>query len=342
MASVPTTQKALEVVQFGDPLKGTLKLNKEAPVPKPGDGQVLVEMKYACLNPADVFTVQGIYPGVKNVTEKKPGFVAGLEGSGKVVATGSGCSLKAGTRVVPLLGERAGSWQQYLVVSEKQCIPVPDDVDDATAAQLFVNPLTVVGMLDEIQQKAPVKDNPWIVQTAANSTLGRMFIQLARKRGLKTINVIRTSATKQELVQLGADEVVVVSEESELSKKILQLTGGKGAAAVVDAVGGEIGTACCSSLAKGGLFQGYGLQSGQPIQVSNSDLIFKDIVIRGFWLAIWFPKQPSSVVQEVFDMLRKKELVPHIQKIFALEDYLEAFKAQFSPDRRGKILFKLT
>jgi NADPH:quinone reductase-like Zn-dependent oxidoreductase len=342
MASIPTTQKALEVVQFGDPLKGALKLNKEAPVPKPGEGQVLVQMKYACLNPADVFTVQGIYPGVKNVVEKKPGFVAGLEGAGQVVATGSGCSLKVGARVVPLLGEKAGSWQQYVVVAEKQCVPVPDDVDDATAAQLFVNPLTVVGMLDEIQRNAPIKDNPWVAQTAANSTLGRMFIQLAKKRGLKTINVIRTSATKQDLVKLGADEVVVVAEESDVAKKILQITGGKGAAAVVDAVGGEIGTACCSALAKGGLFQGYGLQSGLPIQVSNSDLIFKDIVIRGFWLALWFPKQSPSVVQEVFDMFRKKELVPHIQKICPLEDYLEAFKAQFSPDRTGKVLFQLT
>ncbi|MCC9561648.1 hypothetical protein JHR13_08470, partial [Campylobacter jejuni] len=83
--------------------------------------------------------------------------------------------------------------------------------DDATAAQLFVNPLTVVGMLDEIQRNAPIKDNPWVAQTAANSTLGRMFIQLAKKRGLKTINVIRTSATKQDLVKLGADEVVVVA-----------------------------------------------------------------------------------------------------------------------------------
>eukprot|EP00871_Galdieria_phlegrea_P004548 jgi/Galph1/5094/GphlegSOOS_G3690.1 len=342
MTSVPSTQKALEVVEFGDPLKGALRLSPGASVPKPGQGEVLVQLKYACLNPADVFTVQGVYPGVRNVVERKVPFVAGLEGCGRVVQTGPGCSLKEGARVVPLLGEKAGAWQQFVVIDEKRCVPIPDDVEDAAAAQLFVNPLTVVGMLKEIQEKAPIKENPWVAQTAANSTLGRMFIQLAKKRGLKTINVVRTSATKKELQDLGADEVIVVSEEQDIVKKINHITNGKGVAAVVDAVGGEIGTACCSALAKGGMFQGYGLQSGKPIQVSNSDLTFKDITVRGFWLAIWFVTQPPSVLQEVFEMFRKKELVPQIQKVFQLDDYMEAFKAQFSNDRRGKILFQLT
>eukprot|EP00166_Cyanidium_caldarium_P002245 ctg_225.g86 len=236
MSSIPSKQKALEIASFGDPLKGCLRLNTDAPVPQPGKDQVLVKMRYSCLNPADVFTVMGVYPGVPAVVENKPGFVGGMEGMGVVVAQGEGASLKVGTRVVPLL-PNAGAWQQYVVVDAARCVPVPDGVEDKAAAQLVVNPLTVIGMLDEVERHTAVKDNPWIVQTAANSTLGRMLIQAAKGRGLRTINVVRSAATRDELKKLGADEVIVRAEEKDVPKRVHHITGGKGAIAALDAVG---------------------------------------------------------------------------------------------------------
>ena len=340
MTNIPSKQTALEIASFGDPLKGCLRLNTDAPVPQPGKGQVLVKMKYSCLNPADVFTVMGVYPGVPAVAENKPGFVGGMEGMGVVAAQGEGASPKVGTRVVPLL-PNAGAWQQYVVVDAARCVPVPDGVEDKAAAQLFVNPLTVIGMLDEVERHTAVKDNPWIVQTAANSTLGRMLIQAAKGRGLRTINVVRSAATRDELKKLGADEVIVLAEEKDVPKRVHHITGGKGAIAALDAVGGEVGTAVVASLAPKGLFLGYGLQSGQPTQVNNSDLIFKEITVRGFWVAKWIAHQQASVFQDVFKMMEQKHMHPQVEKEYTLDQYEEAFRAQFKPDRRGKILFHL-
>ncbi|KAF6005447.1 hypothetical protein F1559_005030 [Cyanidiococcus yangmingshanensis] len=339
--TIPATQKALEIVSFGDPLKGALRLNPSASVPKPGPGQVLLQMRYACLNPADVFVVQGLYPGVAAVRERRTGFVGGREGVGQVVAQGPATSLPVGTRVVPELSDRTGCWQQYLVVDENVCIKVPEGVDDKAAAQLIVNPVTVVGMLERIEAEAPVHGNPWIAQTAANSTLGRMFIQLAKKRGFCTVNIIRSKASAAELKQLGADEVVVFSEESNFAQRIEAITNGRGLAAVVDAVGGDIGSAALAALAPGGLFLGYGLQSGEPTRVMNSDLIFKGIVVRGFCSAAWLKKQKETIFEDVFEMIRKGEMQPQVQQEFPLDQYEEAFRAQFAPDRKGKILLKL-
>ncbi|GJQ12637.1 hypothetical protein GpartN1_g4428.t1 [Galdieria partita] len=340
--AVPCQQTRLELVRFGKPQEqGVLFLNHEAPVPVPCGSQVLVKMLYAPLHPADMLTVVGFYPGVRYVVEKQPGFVPGLEGCGVVVAQGELATIPLGMRVVPLLGEEAGSWQQYVCVEGKQCICVPDDISDTVAAQLFVNPLTVVGLLKEMERLVDLYENPWILQTAANSTLGRMMIALAKHRSVKTINVIRSSATLEELKQLGADVIIVEEQDSQWDRTVFQVTEGKGVAAVLEAVGSELGSMACSCLQSGGLYLAYGAQSGKPIRVSNSDLIFKDIVCKGFWLSRWFPKQPPHVVEDLFDLFRKGVFEPCIQTVLPLDRYLEAFRLQREKNRRGKILFSL-
>lgn len=348
--AIPAQQTRLQLVRFGKPQEqGVVQLERDAPVPVPTGSQVLVKMLYAPLHPADMLTIVGFYPGVRYVVEQKPGFVPGLEGCGVVVARGEqATTIPLGTRVVPLLGEEAGSWQQFVCVQGKQCICVPDDIDDKIAAQLFVNPLTVVGLYKEMEAAVDLVDNPWILQTAANSTLGRMMIALAKHHSLKTINVVRSAATVQELKELGADVVIVVEQEDDdphsnksWDRTVLEITQGKGVAAVLEAVGSDIGSMACSCLQSGGLYLAYGAQSGKPIRMSNSDLIFKDITCKGFWLSRWFRKQPPHVVEDLFDLFRSQVFKPCIQTVLPLDRYLEAFRLQREKNRRGKILFSL-
>ncbi|EME30032.1 Trans-2-enoyl-CoA reductase, mitochondrial [Galdieria sulphuraria] len=342
VSPIPCLQTRLELVHFGKPQEeGVLRLRRDAPVPVPHGSQVLVKMLYAPLHPADMFTIVGFYPGVRYVIEKQAGFVPGLEGCGVVVAQGEDATIPLGMRVVPLLGEEAGSWQQYVCVEGRQCICVPNDINDTTAAQLLVNPLTVVGLLKEVERLVDLYENPWILQTAANSTLGRMTIALAKHHSVKTINVIRSSETMEELKQLGADVVIVEEQDGQWDRTVYQVTKGKGVAAVLEAVGSEMGSLAFNCLQSGGLYLAYGAQSGKPIRMSNSDLIFKDIICKGFWLSRWFPKQPPHVVEDLFDLFRKRVFEPRIQTILPLDRYLEAFRLQREKNRRGKILFSL-
>ena len=122
--------------------------------------------------------------------------VPGLEGAG-VVEDSNGTELKAGTRGVCFFDARNGngSWQEYVALPASNFIPVPDSVTDESAAQFLVNPVTVVGMLEEIA--APPGE--YVLQSAAGSTLGRQLITVAKKRGLKTINLVRRPEQAAEL-----------------------------------------------------------------------------------------------------------------------------------------------
>ncbi|GJQ11322.1 hypothetical protein GpartN1_g3113.t1 [Galdieria partita] len=341
MSNIPSSQVAIQVLSFGDPVEG-LEVQHDRPVEEPREGQVLVKMHLAALNPSDVFTVKGQYPGVRAVLEKRTGFVPGLEGCGTVVRTGPSVSLSVGTRVAVFLEQTAGTWQSFVTTEESQCFPVPEEMEDFVAAQLFVNPLSCLGMLRLILDSSPVQENPWIVQTAANSTLGRMFIQMSKGFQLKTINIIRTSIEKDALLKLGADIVISLDEETDVMKKVKEITSGLGVAAALDAVGGDIGTLALQLLGKNGLFIGYGRMSGEPIRVVNRQLMYHGITIRGFWLSSFLQgKSKTELVHSVIDLWSQKCFAPSVEAIYTLDDFRTALKSQFTPNRKGKILFRL-
>ena len=192
----------------------------EIPIPTPGAGEVLVHIRARPVNPADIFSLMGVYPGF--VPKEFPA-VPGLEGAGVIAQLGpgvkelwkaEGIDLKVGSRVVPLIFDYVqigkGSWTEYAVVSATNVVGIPDQVPDESAAQSIVNPLTVLGMLDELLSEVKPEDSQkdiYILQAAAGSTLGKQLIQVAKFRRVKTINLVRRAEQIAELKALGADEV---------------------------------------------------------------------------------------------------------------------------------------
>ncbi|KAK9828525.1 hypothetical protein WJX72_000585 [[Myrmecia] bisecta] len=174
------------------------------------------------INPTDLFSIHGDYP----LNPPLPA-VPGSDGVAKVERNGPGASkFKEGQRVVAapwptFQGE--GTWQQYVAVAEKHLVAVPDSVSDQAASQFFVNPNTAVGLIDSLK----IPDNEYLLQTAATSALGRMIIAYAKHKGIKTINVMRNNKKVNQLKALGADEVIISSEEN-LVERVRHITGGKG------------------------------------------------------------------------------------------------------------------
>src|SRR5438094_6990916 len=128
--------KAIIFEQFGNPAD-VLHVG-EAPMPEVGRGQVRVRMLASPINPSDLMTVRGEYG-------KRPAlpFTPGYEGVGVVDAAGPGIlkrirRLKPGKRV-GVLNARGGNWKQYVVVSARELVPIPDDIPDEQAATFFVN-----------------------------------------------------------------------------------------------------------------------------------------------------------------------------------------------------------
>ena len=129
------------------------------PMPVPEEGEVLIRMKAAPINPADINFVQGVY-GVKPVL---PHSRAGLEGCG-VVQESRAEGFRKDDEVILLRG--VGSWSEYVAVPAVNVMKLPVKVDPVQAAMLKVNPLTALRMLEGFVSLTP---GDWVVQNASNS-----------------------------------------------------------------------------------------------------------------------------------------------------------------------------
>ncbi len=195
--------KAAVFERFGEPSE-VLSV-REVPDPEPGPGEVRVRMIASPINPSDLLVVRGRY-GVLPTLPATPGF----EGVGIVDKAGPGLLGRwaLGKRVAAI-NSRGGNWAEYAVIPARQARPIADDIPDEQAATFFVNPATVLAMVRHVLQ---VRKGDWLLQSAAGSTLGKMIIRLGRHDGFKTLNVVRRSEAKDELVRMGADAVISSSE----------------------------------------------------------------------------------------------------------------------------------
>lgn len=328
--------KALQLSAFGgDAFLDHLAL-VDVPVPEPAAGEVLVQPFLRPINPTDVLFLTGAY-GASFPLPRVPG----SEGVARVLKNGPGCSkFAAGQRVVAVQWPQfssGGSWTTHTTILEKDLVAVPDAVDDKTAAQFFINPVTVFGMFKELA----VPQGEYLLQTAATSVLGRQVIALAKHYGIKTINVVRRSNAVQELKDAGADEVISTDTE-DLQQRVMDITGGKGAYAALDAVGGPDVAKVVASLRKNGVYLAYGLLSPEPMQLSIADLIVGRKVLRGFIIYEWIEEQADkgAVLDQVMKLLADKIIVPYSGKAYPLSEFKEAITKSTEAARGAKLFLE--
>ena len=271
-----------------------------------GAGEVLIEVLAAPINPSDILTLTGEY----GILPPLPA-VGGMEGVGKVIQIGEGVyNLAVGQRV--LLSGTGGTWTTHLLANAKQLVAVPDGVDALQQSMMTVNPPTSLLLLSEF---VDLERGDWVIQNAANSAVGGYLIQIARKRGIKTVNVVRRESVVQPLLDAGGD--VVLTDGKDLQKRIVEATGGGQIRLGVDAIGGAATERIARSLVDGGMVVNYGLLSGEPCQLSGASLVFRDITLRGFWLAKWYrdasAEQRGAVFAELGQMIAEGSLSARVQ-----------------------------
>src|SRR6059058_899334 len=150
------------------------------PWPTPALDEVLVQMRAAPINPADLNQIEGKYP-VRPELPATPGF----EGAGIVVELGSGVkNLTSGALVI--LPHNVGTWRDAVVVKAEELVVVPEGIEPVQAAMLKINPLTAWRLLHDY---VDLQRGDWLIQNAANSAAGCDVIQIAHELGYKTVNV---------------------------------------------------------------------------------------------------------------------------------------------------------
>lgn len=324
--------RSLRFHAFGKPAD-VLRLD-EVPTPEPGPGEVRVRLTHRSLNPADLHTILGHYGNLPDLPA-----VGGHEGTGYVEALGAGVTGVETEQRVVVLGV-TGTWREAVVVPAADVFPVPDEVSDEDAAQLFVNPLTAWLLLAELG----LGEGDWLLQTGATTQAGRIVIQLARRRGIRTINVVRREDARAQLEALGADVVLVATAASDarsFRKRVFEITGG-GAHGALDAVAGKAGGLAARALAEGATMLVYGGLSGEPLGIEAGPLIFRRITVRGFWRTRWFQLAPRAetlaALSHLADLIARDALVLPVDAAYDLADFREAIAHSRAPGRTGKVL----
>lgn len=315
-----TTGVPAEVVQI-----------EEITTPPPGPGQVRVRMLRAPINPADLNMLEGKYGEGRPLPD-----IPGNEGTGVVVGTGDGVGEDwLGVRV--LVDSRAwceeGNWDTGSLVR------VPADIEATCAAVLRVNPPTAWRLLHDF---VPLEPGDWVVQNLATSAVGRAVIEICRRKGWKTLNLVRRPEAAPELQALGADAVVV--DGPDLPAEARELLGGARPKLGLNAVGGASATRVAGILTQGGELVTYGAMSKEAVKVPNGFLIFRDIRFRGFWLTRWLreasPSARADMFGRVFELARGGCFRPQVAAEFPLRQAAEAV-AQAAGSVRGKVILRL-
>jgi NADPH:quinone reductase len=223
---------------------------EELPVPVPGAGEVLVEVRVAGVNFIDTYHRSGLYP-----VPLPSGL--GTEGCGIVLAVGEGVTDRnVGQRIA--WSDTLGSYAEQVVVRADRCVVVPDALDDATACALMLQGMTAHYLAFST---FPLGKEHTALVFAAAGGVGRLLVQLAKQRGARVIACTSTPAKAAMVRDLGADEVLLY-RDVDVAAEVRRLTAGVGADVVYDSVGATTWQASLDSLRRRGLAVFCGNASG--------------------------------------------------------------------------------
>ena len=323
--------RALVQPQFGDPAE-VLSV-QEVPDPEPGPGQALVRVLLSPIHNHDLWTVRGSY-GFKPEMPAR----AGTEAVGVVEALGEGVEhLQVGQRVAS--GGSFGAWAELIVAPAAGLIPVPDAISDEAASQLVSMPFSAIALLDFLE----VSEGDWIVQNAANGAVGRLVAQLAAARGVNVLGLVRRSDGVDELREQGIERIVATDDDG-WRDRVREIVGDAPVVAGVDSVGGSAAGDVVSLLAEDGVLVVFGAMASPTLEIASGDVIFKQVVVKGFWGSKVFPamdrEKRARLMGELVSGIASGSLTLPVEKTYSLAEISDAARASAQPGRRGKILLR--
>jgi NADPH:quinone reductase-like Zn-dependent oxidoreductase len=291
-------------------------------------GEVRVSIQFSPINPADINYIQGNY-GIRPELPAVPG----VESSGVVTESASD-SVSVGDLVIFIT--RVGTWQSEVICDGEEVIIIPD-IPAEQASMLKVNPLTALCLLENY---VSLTASDYIIQNAANSGVGQCVIQIAKILGIKTINLVRREELIPELLELGADHVLL--DDDSTVEKVREICGENLPKLACNAVGGDSALRLMDAIAEQGQHITFGAMSMRSLKVPNKFLIFKRIQLHGLWVTKWIEENDRPSVDAAYQRLAKwvatGQLLQAVDTIYKPEDINQAINHATEGKRSGKIL----
>ncbi len=307
-----------------------LKLEDIA-APDAGPGEVRVRVTAIGLNFADTLITRGKYQSKPELP-----FSPGAEISGVVDQLGPGVSQpKAGTRVMAYTGW--GGAREFVVIPANAAIAIPDGVSDDVAAGLSITYGTAVHGLKD---RGQLQTGETVVVTGAAGGAGLAAVEIAKLMGARVI-AVASSAEKLAVAKASGADDVVQFPGSNLKDAVKTLTGGKGADAVYDCIGGEAAEPLVRSLAWGGRFLVVGFAAGEIPKIPLNLLLVKGAAIAGVFWGESVRRDPAGHAVNMARLLRwvaDGQLKPRIHAKFPLAQTADALRVLDRREAKGKVV----
>lgn len=303
----------------------------------PDAGQVLVRVKAAGLNRADLLQVQGFYPAPPGYPERIPG----MEFAGEVAEIGeSSTRFKTGDRVLGIIA--GGAQAEYVLTRESHLVEIPANLSFIEAAAV---PEVFITAHDAVFTQANLQAGETLLIHAVGSGVGLAALQLAKVAGAKTIGTSRTAVKLERCAGFGLDEAILAAGEVNLAELVKEKTGGRGADVILDLVGAKYFEANLQSLALKGRLMLVGLTGGAKSEFDLSLALRKRAKITGTALRGRPDAEKAEATEafanEVLPLLESGRVKANVDKVFPLAEVCEAYKYLGSNASFGKVILDL-
>jgi tumor protein p53-inducible protein 3 len=304
--------------------------------PVPAAADLLITVRCAALNRADIMQRQGFYPPPPGAPD-----TLGLECAGIVAAVGAEVKgWRIGDRVMALLP--GGGYAEKAVVNFGSAMHVPDGLSDEEAAAMPEVYLTAFLNLFMI---AGVKAGQSVLIHGGGSGVGTASIQLLGEAGARSIVTAGSDAKCQQCLKFGAD-VAINYNAGPFTPQVKTATNNRGVNVILDSIGAAYLSANLEALAQGGALVLIGMMKGVKTEVDLSIVLRRHLRIYGSTLRTRPAAEKAQIVSAFLERfgaaLEAGRLRPPIYKVLPLEQAVEAHRMMQASEHFGKIVLRLS
>ena len=305
----------------------------EVDSPKPEPDEVRIRVRAAGLNFADTLQIAGKYQ-----SKLQTPFIPGMEVAGEILEIGSNVRrpLIVGQRVMAFM-RGGGAFAEEACVHGDWLVPVPDAMDDVTAAGFP----TAYGTSNfALKHRGQLKAGETLLVLGAAGGVGLTAVEIGKQMGATVIAAAGGPEKCAVTLDHGADFAIDYKTES-IRDRVREITDGVGADVVYDAVGGDPFDQAIRAVNWEARMLVIGFASGRIQQVPANLILVKNISVIGVVYGATTERDPAygaSFVQDAADLFRQGKVKPHIGKIFPLAEAGGAFEALLSRAYAGKIV----
>lgn len=311
----------------------------EVPNPVIKEDEVLVKIKAAALNRADLMQREGDYPPPAGCPEWM-----GLEIAGEIVEIGAEAGLKSnwklGDKVCALLG--GGGYAEYVSVKYDMLMPVPNNCSMEEAAAI---PEAFATAYLNLFIEGNIKAGDTLLMHAGASGLASVIIPMAKAFGIRVITTVLSKEIAQNIGHLGADRVVVSTEENIVDVLQEELKNGHGVDVAIDCLGGEIMGKCIHFLNHGARWIMIAALAGTKTEIDLKNVYVRNVRIIGSTLRSRTPKVKAEIlagiVRDVYPKIEAGEVKPTIYKVLPITEAEAAHDILYRGENIGKVVLKV-